>query len=168
MSDLTIQPQDLGIGRLFERVREAVIVADAKTQRIVLWNSAATNMFGYSISEALRLRVEALVPDRLKDQHKAGIARDFGRFVSGAQNTVEEFKGELLSQEEVKEARRTLGGVKSEITTSVEEFKDEARHSIEELKPEVSPNEKGDELVSDSPRRGRATAAKGQEEATSQ
>jgi hypothetical protein len=42
VSDLTIQPQDLGIGRLFERVREAVIVADAKTQRIVLWISAAT------------------------------------------------------------------------------------------------------------------------------
>jgi hypothetical protein len=92
-----------------------------------------------------------LVPDCLKDQHKAGIARDFGRFVSGAQNTVEEFKGELLSQEEVKEARRTLGGVKSEITTSVEEFKDEARHSIEEQKTGAYPDEKEDEPVSDSP-----------------
>jgi Sec-independent protein translocase protein TatA len=34
----------------------------------------------------------------------ASMARDFGRFVSGAQDTVEEFKSELLS-EEVKEAR---------------------------------------------------------------
>ncbi len=39
-------PQDLGIGRLFERVRDAVIVADAHSGRIVLWNPAATEIFG--------------------------------------------------------------------------------------------------------------------------
>jgi PAS domain S-box-containing protein len=71
----TLRPQDLGIGRLFERVRDAVVVADANTQRIVLWNPAAERMFGYSTSEALRLRVEALVPDHLKAPHRAGIAR---------------------------------------------------------------------------------------------
>lgn len=70
-----MRPQDLGIGRLFERVRDAVVVADANTQRIVLWNPAAERMFGYSTSEALRLRVEALVPDHLKAPHRAGIAR---------------------------------------------------------------------------------------------
>ncbi len=32
-------------------------------------------MFGYSSSEALELRVEALVPEHLKDQHRAGMAR---------------------------------------------------------------------------------------------
>jgi PAS domain S-box-containing protein len=70
-----LRPQDLGFGHLFERVRDAVVVADAKTQRIVLWNPAAERMFGYSSSEALRLRVEALVPDHLKAPHRAGIAR---------------------------------------------------------------------------------------------
>ena len=70
-----LRPQDLGIGSLFERVRDAVVVADANTQRIVLWNPAAERMFGYSSSEALRLRVEALVPDHLKAPHRAGIAR---------------------------------------------------------------------------------------------
>jgi PAS domain S-box-containing protein len=70
-----LRPQDLGIGHLFERVRDAVVVADANTQRIVLWNPAAERMFGYSSSEALRLRVEALVPDHLKAPHRAGIAR---------------------------------------------------------------------------------------------
>src|SRR5215217_8179678 len=70
-----MRPQDLGIGRLFERIRDAAIVADAKSQRIVLWNQAATNIFGYSVSEVLGLRVEALVPAYPKDQHRAGIAR---------------------------------------------------------------------------------------------
>ncbi|MCA1729858.1 MAG: PAS domain S-box protein [Actinobacteria bacterium] len=56
-------------------MRDGVIVADAKTQRIVLWNSAATNIFGYSPSEALRMRVEDLVPERFRAQHRAGIAR---------------------------------------------------------------------------------------------
>ena len=69
-----VRPQDLGIGKLFERIRDAGVVADAKTQRIVLWNPAAEKMFGYSPSEALEMRVEALVPGSLKARHRAGIA----------------------------------------------------------------------------------------------
>jgi len=66
----------LGFGKLFERIRDGVIAADAETQRIVLWNSAATSIFGYSSSEALRgMRVEDLVPERLKAQHCAGMTR---------------------------------------------------------------------------------------------
>jgi PAS domain S-box-containing protein len=75
MTSERLRPEDLGFGTLFERIRDAVIVADAKTQRIVLWNPAAEKMFGYSTSEALELRVEALVPENLKDDHRAGIAR---------------------------------------------------------------------------------------------
>ena len=52
-----------------------MIVADAKTQRIVLWNAAAAKMFGYSASEALKLRVEELVPEPLEAAHRAGITR---------------------------------------------------------------------------------------------
>src|SRR5215207_9873515 len=70
-----LRPEDLGFGRLFERIRDAVIVADARTQRIVLWNAAAAKMFGYSASEALKMRVEELVPEQLKDAHRAGITR---------------------------------------------------------------------------------------------
>jgi PAS domain S-box-containing protein len=69
-----LHPQDLGIGKLFERIQDAVIVAVATTQRIVLWNPAATNIFGYSASEALELKVEDLVPEYLKDQHRTGMA----------------------------------------------------------------------------------------------
>src|SRR5215216_6312427 len=74
LSCANMDPQDLGIGRLFERIQDAVIVAVANTQRIVLWNPAATNIFGYSASEALELRVEDLVPEYLKDKHRTGIA----------------------------------------------------------------------------------------------
>ncbi len=70
-----IQPQDLGIGSLFESVRDAVIVAEANTGQIALWNSAATQIFGYSQSEALRKRWDVLVPERFKAQCRAGMAR---------------------------------------------------------------------------------------------
>src|SRR5215212_1724724 len=73
MTSERLRPEDLGFGRLFERIRDAVIVADARTQGIVLWNPAAAKMFGYSASEALKLRVEALVPEPLKATHRAGI-----------------------------------------------------------------------------------------------
>ncbi len=68
-------PKELGIGKLFEVVRDAVVVASAETQRIVLWNEAASDIFGYSASEARELSVEDLVPERLRDQHRAGITR---------------------------------------------------------------------------------------------
>ena len=70
-----MRPKDLGIDKLFWRIRDAVIVAEARSQRIVLWNPTATKIFGYSTSEALELRIEALVPEHLKAAHRAGIAR---------------------------------------------------------------------------------------------
>jgi PAS domain S-box-containing protein len=70
-----MRPEDFGIGTLFEKIRDAVIVAEARSQRIVLWNARATQIFGYSASEALELRIEALVPEHLKLAHRGGIAR---------------------------------------------------------------------------------------------
>ncbi|MCA1729370.1 MAG: PAS domain S-box protein [Actinobacteria bacterium] len=70
-----MRAQELGIGRLFETIRDAVIVAEARTGEIVLWNPVATEIFGYSPAEALGLRIDMLVPDRLKAQHRAGLAR---------------------------------------------------------------------------------------------
>ncbi len=60
---------------MFESIRDAVVVAEADTGQIVLWNPAATEIFGYSPTEALELRVDDLVPDRLKAQHRAGLDR---------------------------------------------------------------------------------------------
>src|SRR5215472_11791224 len=70
-----LSPGDLGIGRLFEHVRDAVVVADAADGRIVLWNPAAEAMFGYSAEEAAGLLVEVLIPSHLKHQHRGGMAR---------------------------------------------------------------------------------------------
>jgi Sec-independent protein translocase protein TatA len=45
-----------------------------------------------------------------------GMARELGRFVTGANRTVEEFKDELLT-EEVKEVRSSAEALKSEIAS---------------------------------------------------
>ena len=75
-----LAPRDLGIGRLFESVRDAVIVTDANTGRMVLWNPAAEEIFGYPTAEALGMSVEDLVPEHLRARHRAGMAgyRDTG------------------------------------------------------------------------------------------
>jgi PAS domain S-box-containing protein len=70
-----LHPEGLRFGKLFEVIRDAVIAADAKAQRIVLWNSAAIGIFGFSPSEALNgTCVERLAPERFKAQHRAGMA----------------------------------------------------------------------------------------------
>jgi PAS domain S-box-containing protein len=70
-----LSPGDLGIGRLFEQVRDAVVVAHAPSGKIALWNPAAEKMFGYSNEEAAGMPIEVLVPDELKPQHRAGLGR---------------------------------------------------------------------------------------------
>ncbi len=69
----------MGVGYLLERMTDAVVVAEAKTRRIVHWNPAAERMFGYPASEALRLRVETLVPALLKEKHRVAVSRDAKR-----------------------------------------------------------------------------------------
>lgn len=68
------EEREYGIGRLFDRVSEAVVVSD-ETGRVVLWNNAAVEVFGYSADEAKQLNVRDLVPGRLRAQHDAGMRR---------------------------------------------------------------------------------------------
>lgn len=67
-------PSDFGIGRLFGYVREGVIVANAQLERIVLWNAAAEEIFGFTEDEALDLPLYELVPEEFRDAHRKGIA----------------------------------------------------------------------------------------------
>src|ERR671921_2388113 len=95
-------------------------------------------MFGIGPQELLLIGLLILVV--FGPGKGASMARDLGRFVSGAQNTVEDFKSELLDSEEVKEVRR-----------SVEELKDETHHSVEKLRNEAASSIEGEEQDSEPP-----------------
>jgi PAS domain S-box-containing protein len=66
--------QDLVIDRLFGAIQDAVIIAEATTGRIVLWNQAAAKILGYSPAEASEMNVEVLAPERHKAQLRADIS----------------------------------------------------------------------------------------------
>lgn len=68
-------PQDFGIGRLFVDIRDAIVVGNARTERIVLWNPCAESIFGYSEDEALELHLHDLVPENLRTMHRTGLTR---------------------------------------------------------------------------------------------
>lgn len=68
-------PQDFGIGRLFVDIRDAIVVGNARTERIVLWNPCAEAIFGYSEDEALELHLHDLVPENLRTMHRTGLTR---------------------------------------------------------------------------------------------
>ena len=53
---------ELGIGRFFEHVGDAVVVADTTTGAIVLWNPVAAQVFGYTAEEAVRIHIEQIIP----------------------------------------------------------------------------------------------------------
>ena len=70
-----IEPAAVGLGMLFSTIRDAVIVGDPRTGRIVLWNDVAEGIFGYTALEAIGSPMEMLVPDSLKELHRIGLRR---------------------------------------------------------------------------------------------
>ena len=66
---------DLQVGALFERVLDAVVVARVSTGEIVLWNTAAEKLFGYTAVEAVGKSIEILMPEPIAQVHRAGMAR---------------------------------------------------------------------------------------------
>ena len=75
-------------------------------------------MFGIGPQELLVVGLLALIV--FGPVKAAGMARDFGRLVGGANRTVEEFKSELVP-EELEEARRAVDQVKDEARRFAEE-----------------------------------------------
>src|ERR1700674_2937052 len=53
----------LGPGWLFASIRDAVIVADAASGRIALWNPAATDLLGFEADEVVGLALGELILD---------------------------------------------------------------------------------------------------------
>lgn len=61
----------IDLHELVECVGDAIIVADAH-EKIVLWNPAATRIFGYLEEEALGSTLDLIVPERQRQKHNEG------------------------------------------------------------------------------------------------
>ena len=68
-------PHQLGLGALFETMNDAAVVAEAGRGVILLWNPAASQIFGYTAREILGKPLETLMPERMREMHRAGLAR---------------------------------------------------------------------------------------------
>ncbi|QWD85717.1 PAS domain-containing protein [Polynucleobacter asymbioticus] len=64
----------IDLSELIDCVGDAVIVADAH-EKIVLWNAAATRIFGYSEEEALGNTLDLIVPERQRQRHTEGYSK---------------------------------------------------------------------------------------------
>lgn len=71
----TIEPQLLGVGELFARVRDALVIGEAGSGRIVVWNAAAAELFGYDDGDGPGLHLDDLVPESLRGRHREGLRR---------------------------------------------------------------------------------------------
>jgi PAS domain S-box-containing protein len=60
--------------QLLDCVGDAVIVADAQ-EKIILWNAAATRIFGYMEEEALGKTLDLIVPERQRQRHNEGYSQ---------------------------------------------------------------------------------------------
>ena len=62
---------NIDLNQLVGSVGDAIIVVDAD-EKIVLWNPAATRIFGYSEEEALGSTLDLIVPERQRHRHNEG------------------------------------------------------------------------------------------------
>lgn len=68
-------PHQLGLGALFDTMTDGIVVAEASQGVILLWNPAAARIFGYAKEDVLGKPIEVLMPERMREMHKAGLAR---------------------------------------------------------------------------------------------
>jgi len=62
---------NVDLRQLVECVGDAIIVVDAH-EKIVMWNPAATRIFGYTEAEALGNTLDLIVPERQRQRHNEG------------------------------------------------------------------------------------------------
>jgi PAS domain S-box-containing protein len=62
---------DIDLSQLVSCVGDAIIVVDVD-EKIVLWNPAATRIFGYSEIEALGGSLDLIIPERHRHRHNEG------------------------------------------------------------------------------------------------
>ncbi len=68
-------PEDFGFGQLYRDIPDAVVVGNVESGRIELWNPAAEKLFGIPASEAIGQSLEIVIPESLRERHRAGLAR---------------------------------------------------------------------------------------------
>jgi PAS domain S-box-containing protein len=64
----------IDLHQLVDCVGDAVIVSDVN-EKIILWNAAATRIFGFSEEEALGNTLDLIVPERQRPRHSEGYAK---------------------------------------------------------------------------------------------
>jgi len=62
---------NIDLSQLVDCIGDAIIVVDAH-EKIVMWNPAATRIFGYSEAEALGNTLDLIVPERQRQRHNEG------------------------------------------------------------------------------------------------
>ena len=73
-SVLTPWQRDAGFDQLFGLSRDALVVSELASGRILRWNAAATQLFGYSAVEVLGRPVELLMPPAVARLHRERVA----------------------------------------------------------------------------------------------
>ena len=66
-----MQATELDLHQLIANAGDAVVVA-GRDGKIVLWNEAATRIFGFSEEEALAATLDLIIPERLRNRHWEG------------------------------------------------------------------------------------------------
>lgn len=62
---------EINLHELVAAVGDAVVACDAQGA-IILWNAAATRMFGFAEAEALGQSLDIIIPERLRKRHWEG------------------------------------------------------------------------------------------------
>ena len=62
---------NVDLKQLVDCIGDAIVVVDAQ-EKIVMWNPAATRIFGYSEEEALGSTLDLIVPERQRQRHNEG------------------------------------------------------------------------------------------------
>jgi PAS domain S-box-containing protein len=67
-------PDDAMLARLVRRLADAVIVCEP-SGRIVLWNDAATALFGFTVEDAIGASLDLIIPEKQRPRHWEGWRR---------------------------------------------------------------------------------------------
>jgi PAS domain S-box-containing protein len=75
IAESIVDANDLGVGVLFHRLLDAIVIARLPAGRIVLWNAAAEKLFGYAADEVIGESIEILMPEPIAQVHRIGLDR---------------------------------------------------------------------------------------------